>query len=160
MTRVMALILCLVMTFGSAPALAVDDAMAPGEIEARIAELKARQSRIEVRGAAIGTIVGGVLTGTGLSLGAATAISCAEGGGACSPEHIIGLGVSAVVLSIAGIATLVPSSRKLRERKRERQGIQAEIRALEARRAEAAKPQLRIGMVPGPHSRLTIGWIY
>ncbi len=50
MTRVMALILCLAMTFGSAPALAVDDAMAPGEIEARIAELEARQSRIDVRG--------------------------------------------------------------------------------------------------------------
>lgn len=104
--------------------------------------------------------MGGVLTGTGLTLGAATAISCAKGGGAYSPEHIIGLGVSAVVLSIASIATLVPSSRKLRERRRERRRIKEEIRALEERRAEAAKPQLRIGLVPGPHTRLTVGWIY
>jgi hypothetical protein len=160
MMRVMALTLCLAMTIGSAPALAVDAAMAPSEIEARIAELEARQSGISLRGPTIGTIVGGALTGTGLTLGAVTAISCAEGGGACSPEHIIGFGVSAGVMAIAGIATLVPSSRKLRERKRERRAIEEEIRALEARRAQAARPQLRIGLIPGPRSRLTVGWIY
>lgn len=100
MTRAPTLILCLATTFGSAPVLAVDDAMVLRSIEARLAEL-----------------------------------------------------------TIAGIGTLVPSSRRLREGKRERRAIQEEIRALEAERAQSAKPQRRIGLVPGWHSGLTIGWI-
>ncbi|MBY0400969.1 hypothetical protein K2X89_11780 [Myxococcota bacterium] len=159
MRRVTALMLCLAMTFSSAPALAVDDAMAPSEIEARIAELEAKQRDIDVRGPTTGTFVGAGLTAAGLSLGAATAITCGESG-ACSPEHIIGLGVSAVLLSAVGIGVLVPSSRRLRARKHERQAIQEEIRALEARRAQSALRQLRIGLIPGEQSRLTIGWVY
>lgn len=104
MTRATALILCLGMTFGSALAVAADDAMVPGEIGSRIRALEPRQSRIDPRGPAIGTVSGGAMTGIGASLGAAAAIQCGESG-ACSPEHIIGLGVSAAVLTIAGVAS-------------------------------------------------------
>lgn len=156
MKRMLALALCFSMAFGGAPAYAVDEAMAPGEIEARIAELEARQQQIPLRGPRVGTILGGVLVGAGGFLALLTVGVCNENRG-CPSDPFIGLGVGGAVLLLSGIAALVPSSQKLRARKRERKEIQEEIRALEARRAAAKRSRFRIGLLPEEQFRSTSG---
>ena len=77
-----------------------DDATAPADVDARIAELEMRQSQIDTRGPLIATVVGSVLTGVGLIIGTTVGLGCgasSEAGAACSPEHAIGFGVGAAL---------------------------------------------------------------
>lgn len=103
------------------------------------------------------------MTGVGLTIGLAAIIGCfgnGDPGSGCSTAHWAGLGASAGLLTIGGVATLVPNQKRLRERNRERQSIEAEIRDLRARREQAASLSgFRIGFDPKSKA-LSLGWVY
>lgn len=140
-----------------------DGEVASDDVEARIAELEAQRDAIDIRRPRFWTITGSVMTGVGLSIGLAAIIGClgsSEAGAGCSPEHWAGLGASAGLLTIGGVATLVPNEKKLRERNRERRSIEAEIRDLRAQREQAESLSgFRIGFDPKSKA-LSLGWVY
>lgn len=140
-----------------------DSAAASGDVDARIAELEAQRDAIDTRRPRFWTITGSVMTGVGLVIGLTAIIGClgsSEAGAGCSPEHWAGLGASAGLLTIGGVATLIPNAKKLREKNRERKTIEEEIRDLQTRREQAASLSgFRIGFDPKSKA-LTLGWVY
>ncbi|MBK7952266.1 MAG: hypothetical protein IPK00_26825 [Deltaproteobacteria bacterium] len=142
---------------------ALENPEVSSDVEARIAELQAKRDAIDTRRPRFWTITGGAMTGVGVVIAVVTLVGClgsSEAGAGCSPEHWAGLGASAGLLTVGGIATLVPNEKKLRERTRERRTLEQEIGELRAEKDEAAsRSGLRIGFDPNSKA-LTLGWVY
>lgn len=171
MTRLLTLILCLLLSSTPVPARAqvaepahpsVDPDLHRG-VDAQIAALEQRERELDENGPRIGTYAGGIITAAGLITGGIVIAGCTGStatGAPCSPEHAIGFGVGAGVATIVGLATFIPSYRKLRRQEREREEIGKQILDLRSKRAQATPTRMRIGVIPGSTPTVTIGWIY
>lgn len=130
--------------------------------EARLVELEARRDAIDLERPRFWTTAGIAMSGAGVVIGITTIVAClgsSESGAGCSPEHWAGLGTTTALLTLGGVATLVPNAKKLRERTEERRRLDEEIRRLHMQRDEAGRPRIRLGF--DPRSRvLSVGWVY
>ena len=138
-------------------------ALPASDVEARIAELEARRNAIDIQRPRFWTITGGVMTSVGAVIAIVSIVGClgsSTAGAGCSPEHWAGLGTTAALFTIGGIATLVPNEKKLRERSHERRSLELEIRELRERQEAAAhRSGLRLGFDPRSKA-VTVGWVY
>lgn len=110
-------------------------------IDAQIAALRIERAGIMTRGPRTAAIVGGVLTGVGVVVGATVGLACASANSGsdttCRADRATGLGVAAGVIAIGGVVTLVTGLQKLRARNARRRAIDREILDLNAQRDSA-----------------------
>jgi hypothetical protein len=131
-----------------------------GDLDARIADLKARRDQIQRRGPTAGVITGGVLTG----IGAATLslnflcqfdLNNRDRDSDCQPGWIAG-----GVLTGVGLIVLGSSATVLGKRNRQRKALGREIEALESSRAARVGSSFSVGFEAGDRKGVRLAWRY
>jgi hypothetical protein len=136
-----------------------DEASQVDDIETRIAVLSSERDAISRRGPLAAMIVGSVSSGVGLTFATAGGLICAFSAGSCTPGSI-GAVAGFGAVGIAGIVTFFAGRAKLRERNRERESIDREIRSLENRRAGRMIPTVGFGIGRNHDPGLVLGWTF
>lgn len=131
-----------------------------GDLEARIADLKAQREQIQRRGPTAGVITGGALTGIGaatLSLNFLCGFDLGDDDddSDCTPGWIAG-----GVLTGVGLIVLGSSATVLGKRNRQRRALGRQIEALEARRAARVSPAFGVAFEMGDRKGIRFAWRY
>ncbi len=159
-------ILCWTIFFYGTPVLA--EPADAGDLDARIADLKAQRSQIRRGWPTDGVVAGSILTAAGISTLVLTHWTCDDGewfdNGPdqtnCAGGSVDGQWAAGGILVGGGLILVGASGWTLAKRNRERRALGRQIRDLENARAARIAPSFALGFELGDRTGLRLAWRY